>query len=311
MTAWLTTQGPISKSAYQSAIRLLARMCQSPIRFTVDAITAEDDRVVIEAHSEATLINGEQYANTYVFSLRVRDGRIAWIAEHFNALIATGAAVPAGCISAAVAAPNSIKVVAEKELPVRIEPGRVAVVTGGASGIGYALAAAAASRGLRVVLSDVRADALDAAAARASRVRRGGDDSGGGRVPASRHRPPRPGRLRPRLRPAGLLQRGDRGARPRLGADRGRLGPGDGRQLHGHGAPGPRVRAPAARGRPARPAAGHRVDGLGHRPARHQPVRRGEARAARPVRIAEPGAGRRRRRRRGDPAAARQGRHRA
>jgi len=48
----------------------------------------------------------------------------------------------------------------------RIEPGRVAVVTGGASGIGYALAAAAASRGLRVVLSDVRADALAAAAGR-------------------------------------------------------------------------------------------------------------------------------------------------
>jgi len=88
MSAWLTTQGPIPKSAYQGAIRLLARMCQSPIRFTVDAITAEDDRVVIEAHSEAMLINGEQYANTYVFSLRVRDGRIAWIAEHFNPLIA-------------------------------------------------------------------------------------------------------------------------------------------------------------------------------------------------------------------------------
>ena len=88
MTAWLTSQGPIPKSAYQGAIRLLARMCQSPIRFTVDAVTAEDNRVVIEAHSEATLINGEQYANTYVFSLRVRDGRIAWIAEHFNPLIA-------------------------------------------------------------------------------------------------------------------------------------------------------------------------------------------------------------------------------
>jgi len=39
------------------------------------------------------------------------------------------------------------------------------VVTGGASGIGYALAAAAAGRGLHVVLSDVRADALEAAAA--------------------------------------------------------------------------------------------------------------------------------------------------
>jgi hypothetical protein len=88
MTAWLTTQGPISKSDYQSAIRLLARMCQSQIRFTVDAITAEDDRVVIEAHSQATLINGQQYANTYVFSLRIRNGRIAWIAEHYNPLIA-------------------------------------------------------------------------------------------------------------------------------------------------------------------------------------------------------------------------------
>jgi NAD(P)-dependent dehydrogenase (short-subunit alcohol dehydrogenase family) len=55
---------------------------------------------------------------------------------------------------------------AEKEPQMRIGPGRVAVVTGGASGIGYALATAAANRGLRVVLSDVRADALDAAADR-------------------------------------------------------------------------------------------------------------------------------------------------
>jgi NAD(P)-dependent dehydrogenase (short-subunit alcohol dehydrogenase family) len=57
-------------------------------------------------------------------------------------------------------------VAAEKEPQMRIGPGRVAVVTGGASGIGYALATAAANRGLRVVLSDVRADALDAAADR-------------------------------------------------------------------------------------------------------------------------------------------------
>jgi hypothetical protein len=94
MTAWLTTQGPVSKAAYQGAIRLFARMAQSPIRFTVDALTAQDDRVVIEAHSQATLINGEEYGNTYVFSIRVRDGRIAWIAEHFNPLIAQEKLLP-------------------------------------------------------------------------------------------------------------------------------------------------------------------------------------------------------------------------
>jgi uncharacterized protein len=94
MSAWLTTQGPISKAAYQGAIRLFARMALSPIQFTVDAMTAQDDRVVIEAHSQATLINGEAYGNTYVFSIRVRDGRIAWIAEHFNALIAQEKLIP-------------------------------------------------------------------------------------------------------------------------------------------------------------------------------------------------------------------------
>ncbi|HEX3924760.1 MAG TPA: SDR family NAD(P)-dependent oxidoreductase [Streptosporangiaceae bacterium] len=48
----------------------------------------------------------------------------------------------------------------------RIEPGRIAVVTGGASGIGFALAAAACGRGMHVLLADVRVGALEAAAGR-------------------------------------------------------------------------------------------------------------------------------------------------
>lgn len=87
MTAWTTTQGTIDKATYQGMIRLLAAVSAQPLRFTVDSITAEEDRVVAEVRSEGTLINGEPYANTYVFVLRVRDGRIAAIAEHFNALI--------------------------------------------------------------------------------------------------------------------------------------------------------------------------------------------------------------------------------
>ena len=86
-TAWTTTGGEIGKAQYQGMIRMLARMCREPIRFTIDAITAEADRVVAEARSRAVLINGEVYENTYVFPMRVRNGRIAHIAEHFNALL--------------------------------------------------------------------------------------------------------------------------------------------------------------------------------------------------------------------------------
>ncbi len=87
MTAWLTTEGAISKQRYQQAIHLLRAMLADPIRFTVDAITAENDRAVIEARSTGKLIDGNDYAQTYVFALRVRDGRIAHIAEHYNALV--------------------------------------------------------------------------------------------------------------------------------------------------------------------------------------------------------------------------------
>ena len=94
MHGWITTQGKVSKVVYQQMIKLLARMCAQPLTFTIESITAEGDRVIAEAHSTGTLINGESYQNTYVFVLRVRDGRIASIAEHYNALIAQQKLVP-------------------------------------------------------------------------------------------------------------------------------------------------------------------------------------------------------------------------
>ncbi|MFJ8019359.1 SDR family NAD(P)-dependent oxidoreductase [Streptomyces sp. NPDC096311] len=50
----------------------------------------------------------------------------------------------------------------------KLEAGQVAVVTGGASGIGFGLAEAFVQRGLSVVLADVRQDALDGAVGRLS-----------------------------------------------------------------------------------------------------------------------------------------------
>jgi ketosteroid isomerase-like protein len=94
MTGWLTTQGTISKAAYQQAIRLLDKMCARPLTYTIHSLTADEDRVVVEAESEGELINGETYRQTYVYVMRIRDGKIASVAEHYNALIAQQKLLP-------------------------------------------------------------------------------------------------------------------------------------------------------------------------------------------------------------------------
>jgi ketosteroid isomerase-like protein len=69
-------------------------MCATPLVFTINALTAEEDRVVAEAVSHCTLVNGESYGNTYVFVFRIRDGKIASVAEHYNAITARDKLVP-------------------------------------------------------------------------------------------------------------------------------------------------------------------------------------------------------------------------
>lgn len=94
MTAWITTGGTIDKATYQHMIRLLKVMCATPLVFTIQALTADEDRVVAEATSVGTLISGEEYRQTYVFLIRIRDGRIAAVAEHYNALISEEKLMP-------------------------------------------------------------------------------------------------------------------------------------------------------------------------------------------------------------------------
>jgi uncharacterized protein len=94
MTAWTTLQPEHDLAAYGGAIAWMRGMTGGTLKFVVDAITAEDDRVAIEAHSHATLANGSAYANTYVFVLRLRDGRIASVREHYNAQIVSEKLIP-------------------------------------------------------------------------------------------------------------------------------------------------------------------------------------------------------------------------
>jgi len=86
MRAW-TTLGPMEKTEYLSSLKQVISLFDGPtatFAYMIDAITAEDDRVVVEIHSNGNFSDGEPYGMTYIFVLRIRDGRVASIAEHFN-----------------------------------------------------------------------------------------------------------------------------------------------------------------------------------------------------------------------------------
>jgi NAD(P)-dependent dehydrogenase (short-subunit alcohol dehydrogenase family) len=57
-----------------------------------------------------------------------------------------------------------------------IAPGRVAVITGGASGIGLAAARTFAAAGMKIVLADLKGEALDRAAASVAKAAKGGKE---------------------------------------------------------------------------------------------------------------------------------------
>lgn len=83
-TAWTTTSGTNDKARYQGGIRLLGALFPQQLAYTAHSVTAEDDRVAIEAQAEGILSTGEPFANRYVFILQIRDGRIFSVAEHFH-----------------------------------------------------------------------------------------------------------------------------------------------------------------------------------------------------------------------------------
>jgi uncharacterized protein len=94
MTAWTTTSGTSPKEKYLAGVRILQSLFPGGLTYTVDALTAEEDRVAAEVQSRGTLVNGASFHNTYVFMFRIRDGRIASLAEHFDPQIVREKVMP-------------------------------------------------------------------------------------------------------------------------------------------------------------------------------------------------------------------------
>jgi uncharacterized protein len=94
MSFWTVNSGSSDKARFQGAMKLLASIFGGTLVYTIDALTAEEDRVVAEVRSHGTLPDGEPFRNEHVFIFRIREGRIASVAEYMNQFIVREKIVP-------------------------------------------------------------------------------------------------------------------------------------------------------------------------------------------------------------------------
>lgn len=84
MKVWTVTAGDTDKARFLGAVKLLATIFGGGLRYNIDALTVQEDRAVAEVTSHGTLPDGAPFSNVHAFIFRVRDGRIASVAEFMN-----------------------------------------------------------------------------------------------------------------------------------------------------------------------------------------------------------------------------------
>lgn len=79
--SWMVmAKGPMGGSKTKSELlKIIAQTTarfEAPVKFTVTGVTAEGDRVAVEAQGYAKLKNGKNYENLYHFLFIFKDGKI-------------------------------------------------------------------------------------------------------------------------------------------------------------------------------------------------------------------------------------------
>jgi ketosteroid isomerase-like protein len=75
------------RDGFLASGQMFAGKLAGPMTMRLGDVTAEDDRVWIEAESEADLTDGGRYVNTYVMALRVREGKVCELKEFCDTLM--------------------------------------------------------------------------------------------------------------------------------------------------------------------------------------------------------------------------------
>jgi ketosteroid isomerase-like protein len=79
---WVPGRGTVSKDEFKAMAAGFRTLLAGPMSLTVKGVTAEGDRVAIEAESYGPLKNGKVYNNTYHFLFQFRDGKICLSKEY-------------------------------------------------------------------------------------------------------------------------------------------------------------------------------------------------------------------------------------
>jgi ketosteroid isomerase-like protein len=69
----------------------LAAALATPLAVEIESITAEEDRIVVQARGRATLVSGAPYNNVYCFVFRIAGDRVAAITEYLDTALVTRA----------------------------------------------------------------------------------------------------------------------------------------------------------------------------------------------------------------------------
>jgi uncharacterized protein len=76
--------GKFTRAQIQGAAGQIYDVFPRGIQFTIDALTAEGERVAVEAHSRGEHVSGKVYTNEYHFLFVFRDGKLAVLKEYMD-----------------------------------------------------------------------------------------------------------------------------------------------------------------------------------------------------------------------------------
>lgn len=81
--------GVLDRSEIMNRTNRVLEAFPGGISFTIKTMTAEGDRVAIEAESSAIHASGKKFANKYHFLMRLRNGKIVKLTEYMDTELVT------------------------------------------------------------------------------------------------------------------------------------------------------------------------------------------------------------------------------